>query len=109
VSTAMASEREHESTDAALERECWRYGLDFERVVEAYLEHDVGGNQRRGWMDSAIIAAAIAIFVWLALKAGKPALEMNFGWMWTLGVALVASAGMCCWGLFVGHASGTRD
>lgn len=99
VSTAVASEREHESTDAALERECRRYGLDYERVLEAYLDHDVGGTQRRGWLDSAIIAAAIAIFVSLALDARKPALEMNFAWVWALGVALVASAGVCCWGL----------
>ena len=109
VSTAMASEREHASTDAALARECRRYGLDFERVVEAYLGRGPDGTERRGWMDSAIIAAAIGLFVWLALKAGKPALEMNFGWVWALGVTLMASAGVCCWGLFMNHGSGTRD
>ena len=109
VSTAVASEREHASTDAALERECRRYGLDNGRVLEAYLEHDVGSTERRGWVDSAIIAAAVAIFVWLALDARKPALAMNFGWVWALGVVLVVSAGVSCWGLFRGRGSGVSD
>jgi glucose uptake protein GlcU len=100
VSTAVASEREHASTDAALERECRRYGLDYTRVVQAYLGHGAGSSERRGWIDYAIVAAAIAIFVWLALSARKPALEMNYAWVWGLAVALAASAVVCCWGLF---------
>lgn len=108
VSTAVASEREHASTDAALERECRRYGLDYTRVLQAYLGHGVGSAERRGWVDYAIIAVAIAIFVWLALRARQPALEMNYGWVWGLVVALVLTAGACCWGLVTAD-RGLRD
>lgn len=99
VSTAVASEREHASTDAALDRECRRYGLNYERALQSYLGQGVGSTERRGWLDYAIVAAAIAIFVWLALGARKPALQMSFGWVWALGVVLVLSATVCCWGL----------
>ena len=109
VSTAVASEREHASTDAALERECRRYGLDYTRVLQAYLGHGAGSNQGRGWMDYFVIGGAIAVFVWLALEARKPALEMNYGWVWGLGVVLVLSAGICCWALFREQGSGIRD
>lgn len=99
VSTAVASEREHASTDAALERECRRYGLDYTQVLRAYLGHGEGSDERRSWVDYAVIAGAIGVFVTLAVHARKPALEMNYGWVWGLGIVLLLSAVICCWGL----------
>ncbi len=100
VSTAVASEREHASTDQALERECRRFGLDFNRVLAAYLSDGAGdGSGRRGWLDYAIIAAAIGIFVYLGLDARRPTLQMNYGWVWALGAILAVSAVVGMWGL----------
>ncbi len=99
VSTAVASEREHASTDAALERECRRYGLDYHRVLRSYLGHGAGGTGGRGWIDYAIIAAAFGIFLALALDARVPALPMDTRWIWALGVVLILSAAYCAWGL----------
>lgn len=106
VSTAVASEREHASTDAALERECRRYGLDYTRVLRAYLGHGEGGNERRSWVDYAVIAAAIGIFVTLALQAQRPALAMNYGWIWGLCAVLLVSAVISGWGLVKTQGSG---
>jgi len=100
VSTAVASEREHASTDEALERECLRYGLDYHHVLRAYGGDGPGdrGN-RRTWLDYAIIAAAAGIFLYLAWNARTPALDMNYGWVWALGAVLLASAAVGAWGL----------
>lgn len=100
VSTAVASEREHASTDAALERECRRFGLDYASVLRAYSGDGPGAREnRRGWVDYAIIAAAAGVFVYLAWNARPPALQMNLAWVWALGVVLAASAAACAWGL----------
>lgn len=100
VSTAVASEREHASTDRALERECVRFGLDYNRVLDAYLGRGDGDrSDRRGWLDYVIIAAAAGIFLYLALRARVPALEIDFAWVWALGAVLAATAVVCGWGL----------
>ncbi|MGH9599968.1 MAG: EamA/RhaT family transporter, partial [Terracidiphilus sp.] len=99
-STAVASEREHASTDAALQRECARFGLDYGGVLRAYSGDGPGAREnRRGWIDYAIIAAAAAVFVYLAWNARAPALAMNFRWVWALGVVLALSAAACAWKL----------
>ncbi len=108
VSTAVASEREHASTDRALERECLRFGLDYNRVLAAYLGDGAGDTAgRRGWLDYAIIAAAVGIFVFLALIARKPTLEMNYGWVWALGVVLGVMAAVGGWGLLKSSKDGS--
>jgi glucose uptake protein GlcU len=101
VSTAVASEREHSSTNDALLRECNRYSLDYTRVLAAY-----GGSDRessedgRHWWDYAIVAAAIGVFVYLGVNAQIPSLVMNFPWIFVLTAVLVATAVLCGWGLW---------
>ncbi|MGH9607203.1 MAG: GRP family sugar transporter [Terracidiphilus sp.] len=100
VSTAVASEREHASTDAALERECQRFGLDYTQVLRAYSGDSPGARaNRRSWLDYAIIAAAAAVFIYLAWNARPPALAMNYSWVWALCVVLAISAAACAWRL----------
>jgi glucose uptake protein GlcU len=96
VSTAIASERENASTTHALQRECVRYGLDYERVLVAYSgSEDRGDKDARGWWDYAILAAAAGVFVYLGVNAQMPPLAMNAAWLWILGAVLVVSATLC--------------
>jgi glucose uptake protein GlcU len=104
VSTAVATERERTSINDALLRECCRYGLNYDRVVESY-RGDVSqqaGNQRAGraWWDYAIVAAAVGVFVYLGVNATVPALGMDFTWMRVLVAVLVAAALGGGWGLW---------
>jgi glucose uptake protein GlcU len=98
VSTAIATERESASTHEAIERECERYGLERDSVIEAY-NGAPAGETGREWWDWLILACAAGIFVVLALKARVPTLAMNYGWTVVLSVILVASAAVCAWGL----------
>jgi len=105
VSTAVATAREHASTDQALHRECIRYHLDYSRVLRAYSGHgDIPGEGpaagSRAWWDYAIVAAAIGVFVWLGTNARVPNLGMNYTWLAGLAVVLVATALICGFGLY---------
>ena len=101
VSTAVATEREHTSTNQALERECDRYGLDYDRVLRAYSGVRSGeGKRDRAWWDYVILAAATGVFVWLGVQAQVPALAMNFTWVAVLGVLMVVTAVVCAWALW---------
>jgi glucose uptake protein GlcU len=95
VSTAVATEREHASTHDTLVRECERYNLDYERVHDAYGGREGGArDERRGWWDYAILAAASGVFVYLALNAKAPSLDMNMAWVWVMtGVAAATACG----------------
>jgi glucose uptake protein GlcU len=101
VSTATATERELASTNEAVERECKRYNLNYERVLQANAGEDSGDrDERRVWWDYAIVAVAVGVFVYLGWNAKMPALGMNMAWVWALGGVLVASAVVCGWGLY---------
>jgi glucose uptake protein GlcU len=95
VSTAVASERERESTEAAIARECARYGLDGERVRRTMTGEAAEVDVRRAWWDWAIVAGAVAVFVVLGVHAHKPALAMNGAWTAALAVMLALSAIVC--------------
>jgi glucose uptake protein GlcU len=101
VSTAVATEREHASTNETLLRECDRYQLDYQRVSRAYRGAESGDrNERRAWWDYAILATALGVFVYLGLNAKVPPLAMNIVWVWVLAGVAVATAGVCGWGLW---------
>ena len=101
ISTAVASSREHLSNNAALERECNRYGLDYLQVVAAQSgeEFNTRGERRR-WWDIAIVAASTGIFVWLAAHAVVPAIAMNFTWIFILTGVLLVSLLVAGWWLW---------
>jgi glucose uptake protein GlcU len=101
VSTAVATEREHASTNETLLRECDRYQLDYQRVSRAYRGAESGDrNEHRAWWDYAILATALGVFVYLGLNAKVPPLAMNIAWVWVLAGVAVATAGVCGWGLW---------
>jgi glucose uptake protein GlcU len=101
VSTAIATEREHTSTDEALLRECDRYRLDHTRVLQAYsgMPSDARALDR-AWWDYIILACAVGVFVWLGVQARVPALAMNLTWTAVLSAALVVTAIVCIWSLW---------
>jgi hypothetical protein len=116
VSTAVATERENFSINQALLRECSRYGLNYDRVMEcyhgsavnaadepasdAYKTSRAANENRRSWWDYSIVAAAVGVFIYLGLNARVPSLGMNFAWLSVLVVFLLAAALVSGWGLW---------
>jgi apolipoprotein N-acyltransferase len=94
---AKASESEQSSWRKAVERECVRYGLDSERVQSSLLGEDPLSRDKpvRHWWEFLIMAAAIAIFVWLAAGAEHQAIPVNLPWMTVLLVTTLACLVAC--------------
>jgi glucose uptake protein GlcU len=96
ISTAVAGQRENTSTNEALERECDRYGMDYNLVLAEYAGSELDGrDQKRGWWDYLIVAVAVAVFVGLATMAAHPAIKLNLRWASVFGVVLVLTLAGC--------------
>ena len=96
ISTAKSSSGEHSTRREALERECARYGLDYNQVLLAQNGEEFGGRpEGRRWWDILIIGAATAVFLYLGLHAAVPSLTMNLRWAAALGAILIISLGFC--------------
>ncbi len=94
ISTAVASSREHLSSNATCKRECDRYGLDLQEVLAAQSGEEFGHrNERRRWWDVVIVATATAVFLSLGLHAVVPPIYMNVRWLGALGVVLLFTLG----------------
>jgi hypothetical protein len=101
ISTAVASVKEHSSTNEAVLRECDRYGLDYHRTMMAQAGDEFGGrDQKRRWWDYAIVLSATGIFVVLGVRAVVPPLSMNLKWIAGLVVVLVSSLIAGGWSLW---------
>jgi len=83
ICMAKASESEQASWKAAMERECARYGMEPARVASSLLGEDPLALEKPGrrWWEVAIAAAAVALFVWLAIGAEHQAVTVNLFWM----------------------------
>jgi hypothetical protein len=101
ISTAVASAKEHTSTNEAVARECDRYALDYNRTIAAQAGDEFGGrDERRRWWDYAIVAMAVGVFVWLGVRAVVPPLAMNLGWVAVLAGLLLVSVVVGGWSLW---------
>jgi glucose uptake protein GlcU len=100
VSTAVATEREHTSTNEALARECDRYTLDYDRVLRSYSGEAGAQKVHRSWWDYAILACAFGVFVVLGVQARRPQLEINTTWTVILAILMFATATICAWRLW---------
>ena len=101
ISTAVASAKEHSSTNEAVLRECERYGLDYDRTILAQSGDEFGGKEeRRRWWDYAIVLAATGVFVTLGVRAVVPPLQMDLRWVAVLGVMLLLSFAAGGWSLW---------
>jgi hypothetical protein len=102
ICSAEASDSEQVSWKSATKRECDRYGLDSERVASSLLGEDPLSRERRArhWWELAIVAAATAVFVWLALGAKHQQVEVNLAWMAVLVVitlVCLVGCGLLLW------------
>jgi len=97
ICTAKASESEQSSWKIAVERECVRYGLDAERVKSSLLGEDPLSRDKpvRHWWEILIVAAAVGIFVWLAIGAEHQAVAVNLPWMVVLLVTTLVCLLVC--------------
>ena len=95
IATAVAGAREHQSRNLAIDRECDRYGLDRLAVIAAQQGDEFGAGERRRWWDYAIVATAVAVFLWLGLQARVPEVPVQHGWLLALVVMLIASLLYC--------------
>src|ERR1035437_7028679 len=78
ISTAVASEKEHSSTNEAVLRECNRYGLDYNKTILAQAGDEFGAKgEKRRWWDYAIVLTATAVFISLGVRAVVPPLSMD--------------------------------
>jgi glucose uptake protein GlcU len=101
ISTAVASAKEHTSTNEVVLRECNRYGLNYHRTIMAQAGDEFGGREeRRRWWDYAIVLTASGVFVWLGVHAVVPPMAINIRWIAVLAVLLVVSLGIGGWSLW---------
>ena len=101
ISTAVASAKEHSSTNEVVLRECNRYGLNYHRTIMAQAGDEFGGREeRRRWWDYAIVLTASGVFVWLGVHAVVPPMAMNIRWIAVLAVLLIVSLGIGGWSLW---------
>ena len=101
ISTAVASAKEHTSTNEAVLRECDRYGLDYDKTMMAQAGEEFGNkDEKRRWWDYAIVLTATAVFLTLGIRAVVPPLAMNLRWVAVLGVLLFVSLAAGGWSLW---------
>ncbi len=101
ISTAVASAKEHSSTNEAVLRECTRYGLNYHKTMMAQAGDEFGGREeKRRWWDYAIVLAATGIFIALGIRAIVPPLAMNLNWVAGLVVVLFFSLIAGGWSLW---------
>ena len=96
ISTAKAGAAENSSRNMALERECDRYGLDYNEILLAQSGEEFGNrSEKRRWWDIAIVLTATGVFLYLGIHAVIPPLTMNLRWAAALGVVLIVSLVLC--------------
>jgi hypothetical protein len=102
ISMSEAPESEQDSWRTAMESECSRYGLDRNRVAAAVQGRDplMEERPRRRWWEFAIAAAAVVLFIWLAVGAERQPLAVSIPWMAGLivaSLALLIGSGFLLW------------
>ncbi len=97
ISFAEAPESEQTSWQAAVDRECRRYGMNRNRVSAILRGDDPLAREApaRHWWEFLIVAGAVAMFVWLAYGAERQALAINGSWMAVLTAASLAFLVVC--------------
>lgn len=97
ISVAEPPPSEMENWDAAMHRECNRYGLDAEGVAAVVAGDDPLADHKhpRRWWEVLIIAVSTGIFVWLAVGTRAQHIYVNMPWMMVLIVGTMIPLGLC--------------
>lgn len=103
IASSSANKDEYRSWEEAARRESERYCLDPEYVATR-MEGNEPPTSRVGrtWIDYLIMAAALAIFLYLVSLSKVPAIPINWVYFAALCIAMVAAliaAGMALWRL----------
>ena len=102
IGFAEAPESERASWKAAMQRECVRYGLDPEAIAGALRGEDPLTKEKppRRWWELLVVAAAVAVFAWLASGARRQPIPVNLPWMALLlaaSLAILLVCGLMLW------------
>lgn len=102
ISLAAAPERELHAWEAAVDRECERYGLSRDRVRAAMRGEDplAAIHNGRHWWEWLMAAVAIGIAVWLAAAVTPLAVPVSLPWIATLAtvtIAILVGSGWLLW------------
>jgi drug/metabolite transporter (DMT)-like permease len=102
IGFAEARKGEQASWRAAMRRECDRYGLDPVQVASALAGDDPLAAQRskRRWWEYLVAAAAVGLFVWLAMRAERPNMPFDATWAVVLSVITIAATVGAGWVLY---------
>ena len=99
ISTSVAPTAEQDSRRLAMERERDRYGLDLRDLEAAQAGEDPLARRvvARRWWDGLIVAAAVGVFIWLAVGTERPPIAMDLRWALaiivpTLGLLIACGA-----------------
>lgn len=98
LSTAPATE--HARWQEAAQRDAARYQVPADYVTARLAGEDPQPARARTVLDWLIVAAATAVFVWFAVHARAPELEMQHGWVLALTLAMLALLGACGFALW---------
>jgi predicted membrane metal-binding protein len=92
ISLAAAPARELHAWEAAVDRECQRYGLSRDRVLAAMRGEDplAALHDTRHWWEWLMAATAVGIAVWLAAAVAPLAVPVSRAWIGTLATATIA-------------------
>ena len=102
IGFAEAKGDESLSWKRAVQRECRRYGLDEARVELALAGREAESQSAtsRHWWEALIVAAGLAVFLYLALHARPQAISIHTGWLAVLAaasLALLLASGLLLW------------
>jgi len=91
IALSSATGEEHSRWQAAAQRESKRYGVDAEYVrARMFGEEHQNVQRRRTWVDYALVAAATLVIVWFGTAARIPQLNLHWGWMAGITLAMTA-------------------
>jgi drug/metabolite transporter (DMT)-like permease len=99
IAGTSASIKERNSCVSAIARECDRYGINLTETIAAFEGRESGciPVQKRPWWDFMILGCVGAIFVWLAIDAHTPPIEMHLGYAAVLVAVLLMLLAGCGW------------
>ncbi|HVN92159.1 MAG TPA: GRP family sugar transporter [Terracidiphilus sp.] len=97
ISMAAPPPSEMQNWNAAMHRECDRYGLNKESVAAVVAGNDPLADNKhpRRWWEILIVCAASGIFVWLAVGTRAQRIPVNLPWMIILIVGTLIPLGLC--------------
>ncbi len=102
IALSSVSKGEHTRWQEAAQREGDRYGVDAGYVQAGLAGQEASGADKRGrsWVDWVLVIGATAIFVYLAVLARVPELELNHAAMGALCASmllLLVGTGVALW------------